>query len=39
MNRRKFLKNSAIAAAGLTIMPSEVLGKSISGKTAPSDKL
>ncbi|MDR1808968.1 MAG: Gfo/Idh/MocA family oxidoreductase [Prevotella sp.] len=39
MNRRNFLKNSAVLTAGLTIMPSHVLGKGISGKAAPSDKL
>jgi len=34
MNRRSFLKGAAAATAGITIVPSHVLGKS---KTAPSD--
>ena len=34
--RRKFLKNSALAGIGLTIVPRHVLGR---GYTAPSDKL
>ncbi len=34
--RRNFLKNSALAAAGVTIVPRHVLGR---GYTAPSDKL
>mgnify|MGYP003796177779 CR=1 FL=1 len=38
MSRRKFLETGAIAAAGLTVVPSSVLGKSF-GHTAPSDKL
>ena len=38
ISRRKFLGTSAIAAAGLTVVPSSVLGKSM-GYTAPSDKL
>ncbi|MFN4144963.1 MAG: Gfo/Idh/MocA family protein [Runella sp.] len=35
-NRRQFLKNSAVAAAGVMIVPRHVLGK---GYIAPSDKL
>lgn len=38
ISRRKFLGTGAIAAAGLTVVPSTVLGKSM-GYTAPSDKL
>lgn len=38
ISRRKFLKTGAIAAAGLTIVPNTILGKSF-GHTAPSDKL
>lgn len=38
MSRRKFLETGAIAAAGLTVVPSSVLGKSM-GHMAPSDKL
>ncbi len=38
MSRRKFLKTGAIAAAGLTVVPSSVLGSKV-GKIAPSDKL
>lgn len=38
MSRRKFLGTGAIAAAGLTFVPSSVLGKAY-GHTAPSDKL
>ena len=38
INRRKFLKTAAIGAAGLTVVPSSVLGKAY-GHTAPSDKL
>ena len=38
MSRRKFLKTGAVAAAGLTVVPSSVLGQKF-GKTAPSDKL
>ena len=38
ISRRKFLETGAIAAAGLTVVPSSVLGKSM-GYTAPSDKL
>ncbi|NDV68357.1 gfo/Idh/MocA family oxidoreductase [Dysgonomonas sp. 25] len=38
MDRRKFLRTGAIAAAGLTIVPSTVLGKNF-GSVAPSDKL
>src|SRR6056297_1762721 len=37
ISRRKFLGNSAAAAAGLTILPSYVVGG--LGHTAPSDKL
>lgn len=36
--RRSFLKTSAAAAAGLTVIPSHVLGRAL-GHTAPSDKL
>ncbi len=39
MSRRKFLKTGAIAAAGLTVVPSSVLGQKRSGKISPSDKL
>ena len=38
ISRRKFLASSAVAAAGLTIVPSTVLGKSM-GYKAPSDRL
>ena len=38
ISRRNFLKSSALTAAGLTIVPGTVLGKS-HGFTAPSDKL
>src|SRR5690554_1738646 len=38
ISRRKFLEAGAFAAAGLTIVPSTVLGKNL-GHTAPSDKL
>ena len=38
ISRRKFLGTSAMAAAGLTIVPSNVLGKSL-GYKAPSDML
>ena len=38
MSRRKFLKTGAIAAAGLTVVPSSVLGQKF-GKVSPSDKL
>lgn len=38
ISRRKFLKTGAMAAAGLTIVPNTILGKSF-GYTAPSDKL
>ncbi|WP_158648329.1 Gfo/Idh/MocA family protein, partial [Candidatus Symbiothrix dinenymphae] len=39
MSRRDFLQKGSLAAAGLTILPSFVMGKNISGATAPSDKL
>ncbi len=42
ISRRSFLQRSGTAALGLTglsVIPSAVLGKSISGVTAPSDKL
>ena len=38
ISRRNFLKTGALAAAGLTIVPNSVLGKS-HGFMAPSDKL
>ncbi len=38
ISRRKFLEAGALAAAGLTVVPSSVLGKSM-GYKAPSDKL
>lgn len=38
ISRRKFLGNAASAAAGITIVPSVVMGKKF-GHTAPSDKL
>ena len=38
ITRRNFLKTSVATAAGLTIVPGTVLGKSF-GYTAPSDKL
>ncbi|MDX9920148.1 MAG: Gfo/Idh/MocA family oxidoreductase [Paludibacter sp.] len=38
MSRRKFLKAGSVAALGLTVVPSSVLGKSF-GHVAPSDKL
>jgi len=37
-NRRAFLKTTAATAAGITIIPSHVLGKAL-GHVAPSDKL
>ncbi len=37
-SRRKFLKTAAIGAAGLTIVPNTVLGKT-RGYTSPSDKI
>jgi len=39
ISRRKFLQRSGAAALGMTIIPSVAMGKSFSGKTAPSDKL
>uniref|UniRef100_UPI003216F996 Gfo/Idh/MocA family protein n=1 Tax=uncultured Draconibacterium sp. TaxID=1573823 RepID=UPI003216F996 len=38
INRRKFISSTAVAAAGLTIVPSTVFGKKF-GHRAPSDKL
>ncbi|MDD4921243.1 MAG: Gfo/Idh/MocA family oxidoreductase [Bacteroidales bacterium] len=38
MSRRNFLKAGSLAAVGLTVVPSTVLGKKF-GHTAPSDKL
>ena len=38
ISRRDFLGKSAVAAAGVTIIPSVAMGKSL-GHTAPSDKL
>ncbi len=38
MTRRDFLQKNALMVAGLTIVPSSVLGKMV-GHTAPSDKL
>ena len=38
-SRRDFIKQAATLAAGITVMPSHVIGKNISGITAPSDKL
>ena len=38
MSRRKFLKAGSVAALGITVVPSSVLGKSF-GHVAPSDKL
>ena len=38
ITRRDFLRRSAIGVAGLTIVPSAVLG-SKAGKKSPSDKL
>jgi len=38
ISRRSFLKTGGIAALGLTVVPSTILGKSF-GHTAPSDKL
>ena len=38
MTRRNFLQKNAMMVAGLTIVPSSVLGK-MAGKTAPSDKM
>ncbi|MDO5571377.1 MAG: Gfo/Idh/MocA family oxidoreductase [Bacteroidales bacterium] len=38
ISRREFLRNSALLSAGLTILPSHVMGRSF-GFTAPSDKL
>ena len=38
ISRRRFLETGALAAAGLTVVPSSVLGKSM-GYKAPSDKL
>jgi predicted dehydrogenase len=39
MSRRKFLQTSGTAALGMAIIPGVAMGKSFSGKTAPSDKL
>ncbi|MDR1331816.1 MAG: Gfo/Idh/MocA family oxidoreductase [Tannerella sp.] len=39
ISRREFLQKSGVAALGLTVIPGFVAGKSISGQTAPSDKL
>ncbi|MDK2979421.1 MAG: hypothetical protein PWP52_2135, partial [Bacteroidales bacterium] len=39
ISRRKFLETGALAAAGLTVVPSSVLGKSMGHAAAPSDKL
>ena len=36
-NRREFIKNSALAATAITVIPRYVLGG--KGYTAPSDKL
>lgn len=38
ITRRDFLHKNAMIVAGLTIVPSSILGKTV-GKTAPSDKL
>ena len=38
ISRRNFLKTSAVMTAGLTIIPSSVLGRTY-GHIAPSDKL
>ena len=38
LSRRKFLKTGALAVAGLTVVPSTILGKNF-GHVAPSDKL
>ncbi|SHF89262.1 Tat (twin-arginine translocation) pathway signal sequence, partial [Mariniphaga anaerophila] len=38
INRRKFVKATALAGAGLTIVPGTVLGKRF-GHVSPSDKL
>ena len=38
ISRRDFLRKSAVRLAGLTVVPSAVLGKA-AGHTAPSDKL
>lgn len=38
ITRRRFLKNAAFTAAGITIAPSSILGKT-HGHLAPSDKL
>lgn len=38
MNRRDFIKRAAVTTAGVTIVPSTILGKSF-GHTSPSDKL
>ena len=38
LHRRSFLKSTAVAAAGITIIPSHVMGKAL-GHVAPSDKL
>ena len=37
-SRRNFVKSTAVAATGLTIIPSHILGKQF-GHTPPSDKL
>jgi predicted dehydrogenase len=39
MSRRKFLQKGGVAALGLTVIPNIAMGKSFSGRTAPSDKL
>ncbi len=38
LSRRNFMKSTAVAAAGLTIVPNHVMGSRL-GHTAPSDKL
>ncbi|MDR2805768.1 MAG: Gfo/Idh/MocA family oxidoreductase [Dysgonamonadaceae bacterium] len=39
MSRRKFLQTGGAAALGFTIIPSVAMGKTFSGRMAPSDKL
>ena len=39
LSRRNFLKTGAMASIAMSVVPNTVLGKSFSGKTAPSDRL
>lgn len=39
LSRRNFLKTGAMASIAMSVVPNTVLGKSFSGKAAPSDRL